>query len=194
MSEGHKAGEWRSVPAGKRGQVLSSGDVVDGGIEEAVVEGCAVDKASKDMIEECRVTNRLIDTDKQSNSDSGRENNVYDIDVCKAAGQYGKQDECNNDKTNINREYSGSNRRGDMGDRREVREYQGHIFFDSVARRATHELVNDRETESDDEQNLRRRAAGLSEERKTERETHMRSGLSGTSLTHTLSQRHRDTH
>ena len=46
MSESQKAGEWRTVPAGKRGQVFSSGDVVDGGIEEAVVEGCAVESTS----------------------------------------------------------------------------------------------------------------------------------------------------
>jgi hypothetical protein len=51
-------------PQASEGQVLSSGDVVDGVIEEAVVQGCAVDKASKDMIEECRVTNRLVDTSK----------------------------------------------------------------------------------------------------------------------------------
>jgi hypothetical protein len=74
---------------------------------------------------------------------------MYDIDVCKAAGQYRKQDEYNNDKTNIYREYSGNNRRCDMGDQREVREYQGYISCDSVARRETHELVNDREAESD---------------------------------------------
>ena len=36
-----------------------------------------------------------------------------------------------------------------MGDQREVREYQGYISFDSVARRETHELANDREAESD---------------------------------------------
>jgi len=144
MNEGNKAGQWRTVPASKRGQVFSSGDVVDGDIEEAVVKGCVVEEDSGDMIEGCRV-----DTDKQSNRESGRENNVYNIDVGKAAGQYSRQDECNNDKTNINREYSGNNRRGDMGDQREVGEYQGHISFDSVARRETHELANDREAESD---------------------------------------------
>ena len=107
----------------KRGRICSSGDVVDGGIEEAVVEGCAVDEDSGDMIERCRVANKLGETDKQSSSESGRVNNVCNIDVCKAAGPYRKQDECNNAKTNINREYSGNNGRGDMGDQGEVREY-----------------------------------------------------------------------
>jgi hypothetical protein len=74
---------------------------------------------------------------------------MYDIDVCKAAGQYRKQNECNNDKTNINREYSGNNRRGDMGDQRAVRECQGYVFFDSVGRSEAHELANDREAECD---------------------------------------------
>ena len=41
-----------------------------------------------------------------------------------------------------------------------------------------------------DEQRLRRRAAGLAEERETERETHTRSGLSGISLSLSLSHTH----
>ena len=71
MNEGVEAGEWRTVPAGKRGHGSHSGDVVDGGIEEAVVEGCAVDEDSGDMIERCRVANKLGETDKQSSSESG---------------------------------------------------------------------------------------------------------------------------
>ena len=76
---------------------------------------------------------------------------MYDVDVCKAAGTYRKQDECSNNKTNINRKYSGNNRGGDTRDQREVREYQGYISLDSVARKEAHDsrLDNDREAESD---------------------------------------------
>ena len=120
MNEDNKAGEWRTVSKRKRGQVFSSGDVVDGGIEEAVVEGRAIDGASVDTMEGCRVVNQVVETENQSNGESGRGNIMYDIDVCKAAGQYRKQDECRNDKANINREHNVNNRRGDRVDQREV--------------------------------------------------------------------------
>ena len=71
MSEGRKAGEWETILANERGHLFGSGDVVDGDIEEAVVEGCAVDEDSGDMIERCRVANKLGETDKQSSSESG---------------------------------------------------------------------------------------------------------------------------
>ena len=149
MNEGVEAGEWRTVPAGKRGHGSHSGDVVDGGIEEAVVEGRAIGEASVDTMEGCRVVNQVVETDKQSNGESGRGNIMYDTDVCKAAGQYRKQDECRNDKANINREHNGNNRRGDRGDQREVSEYQGYVSLDSVVRREAHEVAHDIEAEGD---------------------------------------------
>ena len=64
MSESQKSGEWRTVPAGKRGQVFSIGDVADWGIEEAVVEGFEVERTSGQKLEGCRVVNQLVETDK----------------------------------------------------------------------------------------------------------------------------------
>ena len=74
---------------------------------------------------------------------------MYNIDVCKTAEQYTKQDECSNDKTNINRGNSGNNRGGDTRVQREFREYKGYASLDSVAWREAHELANNREAESD---------------------------------------------
>ena len=74
---------------------------------------------------------------------------MYNIDVCKAAEQYTTQDECSNDKTNINRGYSGNNRGGDTRVQREVREYKGYASLDSAARREAHKLTDDREAEND---------------------------------------------
>ena len=149
MSESQKAGVWETTLANERGLFFGSGDVVGGDIEEAVVEGCAVEKATGDKIEGCRVVNQIVETDQQSNSRSGRGNNMYNIDVCKTAEQYTKQDECSNDKTNINRGYSGNNRGGDTRVQREVREYKGYASLDSVARREAHKLTDDREAEND---------------------------------------------
>ena len=74
---------------------------------------------------------------------------MYNLDVCKAAEQYTEQNECSNDKTNTNRDYSGNNRGGDTRIQQEVREHKGYASLDSVARREAHKLTDDSEAEND---------------------------------------------